>query len=230
MSRTKLLILNTPANPTGAMMEEGMLQAVASLAEEREFFVVSDEVYDRFVWPPNTHQSIVEFNGARSRTVLVNSFSKTYAMTGWRIGYAAGPKEVIAAMVKLQESIYACPASIAQHAALEALTGDQGPVEDMWKDYERRRTLIVEGLSAIDGVDPIQPQGSFYVFADISRKGLSSFDFAMRLLEEEHVAVVPGSAFGNAGEGFIRLSFAASPVHLERGLAGIERFVGRLAN
>lgn len=227
--RTKLLILNTPANPTGAMVEEGTLQGVAKLANERDFFVVSDEVYDRFVWPPNTHHSIVGHDGARSRTVLVNSFSKTYAMTGWRIGYAAGPKEIVAAMVKLQESVYACPASIAQHAALEALTGDQRPAEEMRQDYERRRTLILEGLSAIDGVDPIRPQGSFYVFADVSRTGLSSFHFAMRLLEEEHVAVVPGNAFGNGGEGFVRLSFAAGPEDLERAVARIGRFVGRLA-
>lgn len=229
-SRTKLLILNSPANPTGAVVDGSALSAIATIAERNGFFVLSDDVYDKFVWAMPTVPSMASFASTRDWVILVNSFSKTYAMTGWRIGYAAGPPEVIGAMTKLQESIYACPSTVSQYGAIAALSGSQAPVEEMIADYSRRRSLVAERLGRIPSLETDKPAGSFYFFVDIAGTGLTSETFAHTLLEEEYVAVVPGTAFGAGGEGYIRLSYAAATTELEKGLDGIERLCARLSS
>jgi aminotransferase len=224
-SKTKVLLLNTPCNPTGKLIPEDELRRIAQLASDRGIFIIADEVYEKFVWNGFSHVSISSFPEAADRTVTVNSFSKSYAMTGWRIGFASGVENIISNMVKLQENIYACPSSISQKAAEAALDDSGKSLETMVQEYEFRRSVLLEGLGSINGINCIPTEGSFYTFADISSTGMSSEDFAVRLLREKGVAVIPGSAFGETGEGFVRLSFAAGRERLREGIVRIKSFV-----
>ena len=214
---TKMLILNTPSNPTGAIVEPSEIKKIAKLAVDNNFYVVSDEVYEHFIYGNNEHMSIASLNDEiKNLTILSNSVSKTYAMTGWRIGYTAGPKEIIKAMENLQSHSTSNPTSIAQYAALEALNGPQASVKQMVKAFDERRKFIHKRLNEIDGISCVEPEGAFYAFPDISETGMASVEFASKLLDEALVAVVPGIAFGS--DKHVRLSYATSINEIEKGL------------
>ncbi len=222
--KTKMLILNSPSNPSGAIVEPNEIKKIADLAIKNNFYVVSDEVYEHFIYGNKKHLSIASLNDEiKKLTIASNSVSKTYAMTGWRIGYSAGNKEIIKAMDNLQSHSTSNPSSIAQYAALEALNGSQDSVKQMVKAFDERREFIYKRLNEIDGVFCVEPEGAFYAFPDISKTGMSSIEFASRLLDEALVAVVPGIAFGS--DKHIRLSYATSIHEIERGLDRIEKWI-----
>ena len=208
-TRTKAMILNSPSNPTGAVIERPRLDALAELALANHLFVISDEIYDQIVFPPAQVHSIVQVNRKMVEwTVLVNGVSKSYSMTGWRIGYAAGPQHVIDAMGALQSHSTSNPASISQYAALAALTGDQAEVQSMAAEFHRRRDRLVNGLNRLHGVSCVMPEGAFYAWCNTSQLGESAETIARRWLEESYLAVVPGEGFGSADH--VRFSFATS--------------------
>ena len=222
--KTKMLILNSPSNPSGAIVEPNEIKKIADLAIKNNFYVVSDEVYEHFIYGNKKHLSIASLNDEiKKLTIASNSVSKTYAMTGWRIGYSAGNKEIIKAMDNLQSHSTSNPSSIAQYAALEALNGSQDSVKQMVKAFDERREFIYKRLNEIDGISCVEPEGAFYAFPDISKTGMSSIEFASRLLDEALVAVVPGIAFGS--DKHIRLSYATSIHEIERGLDRIEKWI-----
>lgn len=223
--KTKLLILNFPSNPTGGVASRENLEKIAEIAVEKDLLVISDDAYEHLVYGDESVCHIASLPGMKERTFITNTFSKTYAMTGWRVGYACGPAEVIRMMVKLQENVVSCINTAAQYAAAEALNGSQQPVKDMVEKYFRRRQLLIEGLNEIEGISCIEPMGAFYAFANITGTGLSSVEFADRLLEEKQVVVVPGSGFGSAGEGFVRISYATSEENIKEGLRRMNEFV-----
>jgi len=233
---TKLLILNSPCNPTGAVYTKQELKSIANILEEYNIFCLSDEIYEKLVYDGIEHVSIASLSDkTKERTIVVNGVSKAYSMTGWRIGYAAGPKQIIKAASNLQSHSTSNPTSISQMAAIEALRGDQKEVYKMREEFRERRDYMVDRLNKIRGLSCLVPQGAFYCFVDISnlfgkrigeRKIESSFDFSETLLEEEKVAVVPGVAFGN--DSYIRLSYATSLENIRKGLDRLERFVNRL--
>ena len=226
--RTRAILLNSPSNPTGRVLTAGEVQAVVEMAERWDLLIISDEVYDRIVFD-RPHVSPLAFPGARARTVLVNSLSKTYAMTGWRVGYAAGPAELIGRMTLLQENLMACPPAPCQHAALAALTGPQECIAQMVAEYRARRELAVEGLNRIPGFACRRPEGTFYCFVDGRQTGLDDRELGRLLVERAHVVTVPGSGFGPAGAGHLRLSLAASPSALQEALARMERVVSEVS-
>ena len=214
---TKAIIVNSPSNPTGAVIDADRLKAIARVAIERDLVIVSDEIYDRLVYPPARHVSIVQAAPeAADRTILVGGVSKTYSMTGWRIGWAAGPQAWIDAMVNVQSHSTSNPTSISQHAALAALAGDQQPVARMLAEFQRRRDRLVEGLGRLSPLRCLVPDGAFYAWCNVSGLGRSAEAVAARWLEEALVAVVPGEGFGSPA--FIRFSFAASLETIEEGL------------
>ena len=222
--KTKLLILNTPSNPTGAIVEPIEIKKIAKLAVDNNFYVVSDEVYEFFLYGSKEHLSIASLNDEiKNLTVTANSVSKTYAMTGWRIGYCGASMEIIKAMDNLQSHSTSNPSSIAQMAALEALSGPQDSVKQMVSAFDERRKFMHERLNEIDGISCIEPEGAFYAFPDISATGMNSMEFASKLLDEALVAVVPGVAFGS--DKHVRLSYATSINEIERGLDRIERWL-----
>ncbi len=222
--KTKMLILNIPNNPTGAVVELSQIKKIAKLAIEHNFYVVSDEVYECFVYGRNRHLSIASLNNKiKDLTITVNSVSKTYAMTGWRIGYCGANKEIIKAMESVQSHSTSNPSNIAQMAALEALSGPQKSVKQMVKAFDKRRKFLHKRLNEIDGISCIEPEGAFYAFPDISGTKMSSTEFASKLLEEALVAVVPGIAFGS--DRHIRLSYAASMQDIEKGMDRVEKWV-----
>jgi aminotransferase len=226
--KTKILLINSPTNPTGAVADRGTLRALADLAIERDLIVISDEVYRRFLYEGAEFTSISAFPGMKERTVLVDSFSKTYAMTGWRVGWAVGPREAIRSMVKLQENVMGCVNTAAQFAAIEAISGSHDALEAMVAEYAERRELLLGMIAGQDRLSCVAPRGAFYSFVNIKGSGLSSEDFAMRLLTEKSVAVVPGSGFGEEGEGFVRISYATSKARITEGFARIARFMSEL--
>jgi aminotransferase len=226
--RTKVLLFNTPSNPTGKVVPKEELKKIAKLARERGFFILSDEVYEKFIWDGRAHASIASIPDAADITVTVNSFSKSYAMTGWRIGYACGNKEIVSSMVKLQENIYACANSVAQRAAIAALTCDDGSLGGMLMEYESRKKLLTNIVSQVEGLKIIPCEGSFYMFVDISRTGLSSEDFAMRLLAKHRLAVIPGDAFGPTGSGFVRMAYTVGSDSLIEGGNRLQDFISSL--
>jgi aminotransferase len=223
--RTKMIIVNSPANPTGGVADKATLRELAKIAVERDILVISDEVYRHFLYDGAEFASIAQFEGMKERTILIDSFSKTYAMTGWRVGFAVGPEEMVRNMVKYQENVVGSVNTPAQYAAIEALEGPQDSLRAMIERYSQRRKLLVGGLNAIEGVSCVPPKGAFYCFVNVSRLGKRSEDFAMELLKSTGVVVVPGSGFGDAGEGFVRMSYATSEENIEKGLARIKRFV-----
>ena len=223
--KTKLLILCSPSNPTGSVYSREELEALASVLERHpQVFVISDEIYEHINYV-GAHQSLAQFPSIRERIVIINGVSKGYAMTGWRIGYAAGPENVIRNMVKLQENVSACAATPCQVAAIEALEGPQDHLKYMVEQYRLRRDYVMRRISEIPGLSCHAPAGTFYAFIDISQLGMPCEEFAMKLLEERQVVVVPGTAFGEFGEGYIRLSYATSMQCLEQGLHELEEFV-----
>ena len=220
--RTKLLVLPFPNNPTGAIMEEEDLRALLPLIEEHDLFVLTDEIYSELSYRGRS-RSIIEFPGMRERTVYINGFSKAYAMTGWRLGYACAPERILSQMLKLHQFALMCAPTCSQYAAVEALRNGREDVARMRQAYDARRRFLVANLRRI-GMDCFEPYGAFYVFPSIRRFHMTSEDFANRLLREEKVAIIPGNAFGACGEGYMRISYAYSIQDLER----IEGFVSRL--
>jgi aminotransferase len=223
--RTRALLLNFPNNPTGATLRREEMARIAALADRNDLWVISDEIYAQLTYE-GKHVCFAALPGMQRRTILLNGFSKAYAMTGWRIGYAAGPAEVIGAMTKVHQYTMLCAGITAQMAALEALRNGERDTAEMVAQYDARRRLVVGGLNAI-GLTCQMPEGAFYAFPSIAGTGLDSETFAERLLHEERVAVVPGNAFGDCGEGHIRCSYAASVAELEEALRRIGRFVRR---
>ena len=226
--RTKLILLNFPSNPTGGVASAENLRQIADLAREKDLYILSDEIYHELLWDDEPYTSIASFPGMKERTIVVDGFSKKYAMTGFRLGWGVGPEEVIAAMTKLLENVLSSVNEGVQWGGVAALTGDQECVEEMKRQYRRRREIVVEGLNAIPKVSCLAPKGAFYAFANISQTGLSSRDFAIRLLQETHTVVVPGTGFGDGGEGFIRLSYATSEENIREGLKRMKAFVESL--
>jgi aspartate/methionine/tyrosine aminotransferase len=226
--KTKLMIINTPSNPTGAIFDEKILRSIADMAIEHDIWVLSDEPYEHILFDGHRHISIGALAGMAERTISAFTLSKSYAMTGWRVGYTAAPKAVIDEMEKLMEHMVSGVTAVAQRAALAAISAPQDCVKEMVATYDKRRHLVHEGLNAIDGIQCINPESTFYAFPNISSTGLSSWDFAKFLVKEHKVAVVPGSIFGKAGEGYVRLSFAASMDQLKEGIARIGRGVAAL--
>ncbi|HET9219581.1 MAG TPA: pyridoxal phosphate-dependent aminotransferase [Terriglobia bacterium] len=229
-AKTRLLIANSPNNPSGAVIADEEFVRIAALCRERGIVLLSDECYSRFLYDGLKPFSLGAFSEFRDTVVIAGSLSKTYAMTGWRIGYVLGPKDLIAAVQKIQSHSTSNPTSISQKAAFEALTGPQDSVAMMLGEYARRRDFVAERLNAVPGVRCTRPGGAFYAYPNIasafSRGIKDSLDFSVRLLEESHVAVVPGSAFGTSEH--IRISYATSMQQLERGLRRIAEFMGRL--
>lgn len=223
--RTKAIVLSYPNNPTGATMSRKDLEAIAAVVEEYDLLVISDEIYAHLTYE-GEHTCFASLKGMRERTILLNGFSKAYAMTGWRIGYAAAPSEIISAMVKIHQYTMLCAPIMAQNAALEALIHGKKERQHMVAEYDRRRRFVVAGLREV-GLSCFEPKGAFYVFPSIQSTGMTSVEFAERLLVEEKVAIVPGNAFGTCGEGFIRCSYATSLEHLKEALERIARFMQR---
>mgnify|MGYP002606550265 FL=1 len=226
--KTKVLILPFPNNPTGAIMNRTDLEAIAKVIEEKDLFVLSDEIYSELTYS-GKHVSIAEISGMRDRTVLINGFSKAYAMTGWRLGYAAAPALILKQMLKIHQFAIMCAPTTSQYAAVEALKNGDKDVAEMRGAYDQRRRYLVKALRDM-GFDCYEPQGAFYVFPSIKKFGMTSDEFALKLLEEEKVAVVPGTAFGDCGEGYLRISYAYSLNDLKRALERMERFVKRHLN
>ncbi|MBI2886879.1 MAG: aminotransferase class I/II-fold pyridoxal phosphate-dependent enzyme [Chloroflexi bacterium] len=223
--RTRALVMGFPSNPTGAVMDREDLLAIADLARRHDLLVVSDEIYDRLVYE-GEHACFAALPGMQERTVLLGGFSKAYAMTGWRVGYAAAPAEIIEAMMKVHQYVTMCASTMSQAAALEALRRGDEHVEEMRREYDRRRRYMVAALNDI-GLSCFNPKGAFYAFPSIRTTGLTSEAFAEQLLLEEKVAVVPGSAFGVSGEGHIRCCYATSVTEIKEALERIDRFVQR---
>lgn len=226
--KTKLILVNSPSNPTGGVASAENLRQIAELAKEKNLYVLADEIYHELLWDDEPYTSIASFPGMKERTVIVDGFSKKYAMTGFRLGYAAAPEDVIVTMTKLLENVLSSVNEGIQWGGVAALTGSQSCVEEMKRQYRRRRKLVVDGLNAIDRISCLPPKGAFYAFANISKTGLSSRDFAIRLLQEKHTVVVPGTGFGEGGEGFIRLSYATSEENIQEGLKRMKEFVDSL--
>jgi len=222
-SKTRAILIGYPANPTGAVMPREKLIAIAELAKKHHLIVISDEIYARLIYGTE-HTFFPGLPEMRDTTVLLGGFSKAYAMTGWRIGYACGPAEIIAAMTKIHQYTMMCASTMGQIAAIEALKAGENSCMEMVVDYNRRRRVIVRGLRDI-GLPCFEPKGAFYAFPSIKNTGLTSEDFAEKLLTEEKVAVVPGSAFGECGEGYIRCCYATSMADIEEALVRIKRFV-----
>lgn len=222
-SSCKAILSGYPANPTGAVLPREKMLQIADVARRHNLIVMSDEIYSNLVYGVE-HTCFASLPGMQERTILMGGFSKAYAMTGWRIGYAAGPREIISAMTKIHQYTIMCAPTMAQVAAIEALRNGNNSMKEMVADYNRRRQLIVSGLRSI-GFSCFEPKGAFYAFPNISITGLSSEIFAEKLLQEERVAVVPGTAFGQCGEGYIRCCYATSIPELEEALVRIKRFV-----
>ncbi|MDX2590846.1 pyridoxal phosphate-dependent aminotransferase [Streptomyces sp. WI03-4A] len=222
--RTKALLVNSPNNPTGRSLTAEEAAVIARFAQEHDVLLISDEIYEKILYDGRAHLSLAAQPGCADRTITVNGFSKGYAMTGWRLGYAAGPTDLMAQLLKVQQHTVGCTASFVQRGGIAALTGSQEPVEWMGAQYAARRDLVVQGLNSLPGVSCSPPDGAFYAFADIRGTGFAdSASFAQWLLREAAVAVMPGSAFGAGGEGFVRLSFATSPQVLRTALDRMAR-------
>lgn len=225
--KTKLLILPYPNNPTGGIMEKKDLEAIAEVIKKHDLMVLSDEIYAELTYTKEKHTSIASIDGMYERTIVVNGFSKTYAMTGWRLGYALGPKEIISQMTKLHQFCIMSAPTTAQYAAIEALRHGDDDIESMKDEYEMRKHFIVGSFDKL-GLDCFEPKGAFYCFPCIKSTGLSSEKFCTRLIKEKHVAVVPGNAFGECGEGFIRVSYCNSLKNIAEAMRRIEEFLVEL--
>lgn len=224
--KTKILILPFPNNPTGAIMEKADLEAIAKVVIEKDIFVMSDEIYSELTYK-GEHVSIASLPGMKERTILINGFSKAYAMTGWRLGYACGPKNIIEQMTKIHQFAIMCAPTTSQYAAVEALKNGDESVLEMRRAYNQRRRYLMYAFKEM-GLECFEPYGAFYVFPCIKEFGMTSDEFATRFLEEEKVAVVPGTAFGDCGEGYLRISYAYSLENLKVAIGRLEKFVNKL--
>jgi len=225
--KTKMIIINSPENPTGSVVTLEDLEAVARLAVERDIWIMTDEAYSRMVYD-GEHYSILALPGMRERTILLDCFSKTYAMTGWRLGYGVAPAEVTAAMAKLETNCNSCTPSFIQRAGIAALRGPQEESDAMMAEFKRRRDVIVEGLNSLPGVSCIMPGGAFYAFPNVKATGVDSRTLAKRILEEAGVAVLSGTAFGEYGDGYLRLSYANSVENLNAAVAAMGELLATL--
>ena len=221
--KTKILVLPFPNNPTGAIMEKKDLESIAKVVIEKDLFVLSDEIYSELTYT-DSHVSIAQLPGMQERTVLINGFSKAYAMTGWRLGYACGPKEILEQMTKIHQFAIMCAPTTSQYAAVEALKNGDEDVAMMRDEYNQRRRYLVHEFRKM-GLPCFEPFGAFYIFPSIKKLGMTSDEFATRLLQEEKLAVVPGTAFGDCGEGFIRISYAYSLEDLKKAIERLNRFI-----
>lgn len=224
--KTKILILPFPNNPTGAILEEKDLREIAKVCVEKDIFVMSDEIYSELTYKEK-HVSIAQMPGMQERTVLINGFSKAYAMTGWRLGYACGPADIIEQMLKVHQYAIMCAPTTSQYAAVEALKNGDEDVQEMREAYNQRRRYLVHAFREM-GLECFEPFGAFYIFPSIQEFGMTSDEFATRFLMEEKVAVVPGTAFGACGEGFLRISYAYSLENLKVAIGRLQHFVERL--
>ncbi len=224
--KTKAVVLAFPNNPTGAIMEKDDLEKLASVIKENNLLVISDEIYAELTYGTR-HVSIASLDGMRERTIVAAGFSKSYAMTGWRLGYTLAPPEITKQMLKIHQFAIMCAPTASQFAAVEAVKNGDDDIEYMKAEYDGRRRFVVSGLKSI-GIDCFMPGGAFYVFPDISHYGMTSEEFCSRLLYEKHVALVPGTAFGDCGEGFARISYAYSIRHIEKALKRMEEFINEL--
>ncbi|MBR1874445.1 MAG: aminotransferase class I/II-fold pyridoxal phosphate-dependent enzyme [Eubacterium sp.] len=222
--KTKMVVLPFPNNPTGAVMSRGDLEAIAKVIQEHDLFVLSDEIYAELTYTDEKHVSIASLPGMKERTIVINGFSKAYAMTGWRLGYAAAPVNILKQMIKVHQYVIMCAPTTSQYAAIEALRNGDADVEYMRESYDQRRKFLVQSLNEM-GLTCFEPMGAFYVFPSIEITGLTSEEFAGSLLNEQRVAVVPGTAFGECGEGFLRISYAYSIENLKIALEKIKDFV-----
>ncbi|WP_101696725.1 aminotransferase class I/II-fold pyridoxal phosphate-dependent enzyme [Clostridium minihomine] len=225
--KSKLLIMPFPNNPTGAVMRREHLEEIAQVVREHNLMVISDEIYSELTYGETPHVSFASLDGMQERTIVINGFSKAYAMTGWRLGFAMGPKEIIAQMTKLHQYAIMSAPTMAQYAAIEALKNGDEDIVNMRSEYDMRRRLIVDGLNSL-GLSCFEPEGAFYVFPCIKSSGLSSEEFCERLIYAERVAIVPGTAFGDCGEGFARVAYSNSIANITEALKRIERFLGTL--
>lgn len=224
--KTKILVLPFPNNPTGAVMGKEDLEQIAKVVIEKDLYVISDEIYGELTYN-GSHVSIVSFPGMKERTILINGFSKAYAMTGWRLGYACGPENIMKQMVKIHQFAIMCAPTTSQYAAVEALKNGDDDVKMMREEYNRRRRYLLNEFKKLN-VPCFEPFGAFYVFPCIKKFGMSSDEFCTRLLMEEKLAVVPGNAFGDCGEGYIRISYAYSLANLKSAMERFERFISKL--
>ncbi len=224
--KTKVVILPYPNNPTGAIMGKSDLEKIAKVILEKDIIVMSDEIYSELTYG-STHHSIVELEGMKERTILINGFSKAYAMTGWRLGYACAPKEIIKQMTKIHQYVIMCAPTISQYGAIEALKNGDDDIKIMRESYNQRRRFLMNAFKEM-GLECFEPFGAFYVFPCIKKFGMTSEEFATRLLKEERVACVPGTAFGESGEGFLRISYAYSIENLKIAMERIKRFINKL--
>lgn len=224
--KTKILILPFPNNPTGAIMEKEELEEIAKIVREKDLFVLSDEIYAELTYKQK-HVTIAAFPGMKERTVLINGFSKAYAMTGWRLGYVCAPEVILKQMLKIHQFAIMCAPTTSQYAAIDAMKNSDEDVRHMRESYDQRRRYLLHAFEEM-GLECFEPLGAFYAFPSIKRFGMTSDEFANRLLQEEKVAVVPGTAFGDSGEGYLRVSYAYSLKSLKEALGRIERFVKRL--
>ena len=225
--RTKLLIINSPQNPTGGTSAKSDLEAIAELAIKHNFYVLTDEVYSRILYE-GVHDSLISLPGMKERTILLEGHSKTYAMTGWRLGYGIAPTELADKITQLTINSNSCTATFTQFAGIEALKGPQNFVHEMVTEFRKRRDAIVDGLNAIEGVSCIKPLGAFYVFPNVSQLPLSCQDLSDYLLEDAGVAVLPGTAFGKYGDGYLRLSYANSLENIQEALARMDSAISRI--
>ena len=222
--KTVAIIVNTPCNPTGVTLPKSVLEVIADTAKEHDLIVIADEVYKSLVYDGAAHHSVLNVPGMRERSILIDSLSKKFAMTGWRLGWAIGPKEIVAAMTKMQENVAACAPLPSQYAAIEALS-DKTDIAYIRETFEARRDLIYSEVNKCEKLSALKPGATFYIFVNIEKTGLKSIDFAIRLLESEHVAVVPGVAYGKAYDNFIRIAFTHGLPILQEACVRIRRFV-----
>jgi len=226
-SKTKALILPYPGNPTGAIMNREELMSIKDIIIDNNLFVISDEIYAELTYSDDRHCSIAEIEGLKERTVVISGFSKTYSMTGWRLGYAVGPKEIIAVMIKIHQFAIMSAPTTSQYAAIEALKNGDADIMKMKAEYDNRRRIVVNGFREI-GLECFEPKGAFYVFPSIKSTGLTSDEFCEKLLYSKNVALVPGSAFGECGEGFVRASYCYSVDHLKEAIKRVGEFIKEL--
>ncbi len=228
--RTRAIMINTPSNPTGRVLSQEMLAGIAEIAKKHDLVVIADEVYKCLIYDKQPWKSIAHIEGMRERTILVNSLSKEFCMTGYRIGYVLGPSEIITAMTKLQENVAACAPLPSQYAAIEALGSSEDYSKDMVRIFTERKECIVEGISAIEGLTCREPDATFYLMVDISSSGLGSVDFAIALLKAQHVAVVPGITYGKCCNHYIRIAFTRELDYIREGVKRIGAFMRELKN
>ena len=223
--KTKAIILNSPCNPTGGVATRETMETVAKVALEYDLYVIYDAVYKHLIYNDTDYINIAVLDGMRERTIYVDSFSKTYAMTGWRLGYMAGPRNILSRLPKLQENMPSCLPEFVQYAGIEALKNGDEDIAMMNRQYAERRKLVLERINGIKGLSCTPPNGAFYAFVNIKETGMTSVEFCEKLLEKEGVVTAPGSAFGEQGEGYVRLSYATSMEQINRGMDRIQRFM-----